>query len=261
MTDDGLGNACAGLGEDVLVELRAIARVATEANGLVLTLATKVGGAAGAVLDRLPIAVRDRLGDLTEAALRESYRVAFRTQDGPVAGEAGWASGPGWHRAATAVTGAIGGLGGIATTIAELPVTTTLILRSIQEVARGHGEDLADPDVRAACIAVFGLGGPGRADDQADTGLVAVRLALSGKTVAPMIAAVLARYGVMVGQKALAQATPLIGAAVGATLNPAFTGFYQNMADVHFRLRKLERAHDPERIGACYDRIAARLGG
>lgn len=245
----------------MLDELRAVARLATDASGFVIKAAMLVGGAAGSALDRLPDTVRARLRDVTELALGESYRLAFQTQPEPSTDEPGWATGPVWHRAATAVTGAIGGLGGITTTLAELPVTTTLILRSIQEVAREHGEDLADPAVRAACIAVFGLGGPGRADDDADTGLIAVRLALSGKSVTTMITAVLARYGVMVGQKALAQATPLIGAAVGATLNPAFTGFYQTMAQVHFRLRKLERVHDAERIGACYERVAANMAG
>ena len=256
MADVDLGNACAGFGPEVLDELAAIARLAAEADGFVVKLALRVGGAAESVLDRLPEAMRGRLGELTEAALRQSYAVAFRTQPPPEA-ERAWASGPVWHRAATALTGAVGGIGGLGTTVVELPVTTTLILRSIQEVAREHGEDLDAPEVRAACIAVFGLGGPGRADDGVDSGLIAARLALTGKSVAAMITAVLARYGMVVGQKALAQATPLIGAAIGATLNPAFTGFYQDMAAVHFRLRKLERAHDCERIGACYERISA----
>ena len=258
MADVDLGNACAGFGPDVLDELHAIARLAAEADGFVVKLALRVGGAAESVLDRLPEGVRERLGGLTEAALRQSYAVAFRTQPDAAAGR-GWASGPAWHRAATALTGAVGGIGGLGTTFVELPVTTTLILRSIQEVARDHGEDLDDPEVRAACIAVFGLGGPGRADDDAEMGLLAARLALTGKSVAAMITAVLARYGMVVGQKALAQATPLVGAAVGATLNPAFTGFYQDMAAVHFRLRKLERTHDRERVGACYERIARSM--
>lgn len=178
MADEDLGNACAGLDVDTLAELRAVARLAADADGLVMKLAGMAGGAVGSLMERLPDGIRARLGELTEAALRESYRVAFRTHGENGEGLAGRASGPVWHRAATALTGAVGGLGGIATTFAELPVTTTLILRSIQEVARGQGEDLTNPEVRAACIAVFGLGGRGRADDDADTGLIAARLAL-----------------------------------------------------------------------------------
>lgn len=39
--------------------------------------------------------------------------------------------------------------------------------------ANGYGEDLADPAVRAQCVAVFGLGGPLAEDDAAEAGLVA----------------------------------------------------------------------------------------
>jgi hypothetical protein len=38
-------------------------------------------------------------------------------------------------------------------------------------------------------------------------------------------------------------------------MNPTFTGYYQSMAHVHFRLRRLERDGDPEQLRACFGRI------
>jgi len=147
-------------------------------------------------------------------------------------------------------------MGGLATTLADLPVTTTLILRSIQQVAAGHGEDIEAPDVRAQCLAVFGMSGPLKEDDDVDAGLWAVRAAVNGKLVAEVVKSILPRFGVVVSQKALAQATPFLGAIAGGTINPIFTGFYQEMAHVHFRLRKLERTQDREQLQACFERLA-----
>ncbi|SFS12597.1 EcsC family protein [Sphingomonas jatrophae] len=254
------GNACAGLPGEVLAELRAIAALHEGARGPLMRLVAQASGAAGSVIERLPESWRGTIETASAAALEQAWRLAAVSQ--PQADGAGWlhrarawAAGEQWHRVTAAVSGALGGAGGIATTLVDLPVTTTLILRSIQEIAREHGEDPADPAVRSACIAVFGLGGPLRDDDDADTGLWAARLALGGKVGAQAVAAVLPRFGVMVSEKLLAQATPLIGAAIGAAINPLFTAYYQAMAHVHFRLRALERTHDPEALSACFERI------
>jgi len=51
-------------------------------------------------------------------------------------------------------------------------------------------------------------------------------------TIAPKLAVVL-------GQKLAAQAVPILGAAAGAATNYAYTSYYQDMAHVHFGLRKL----------------------
>lgn len=73
--------------------------------------------------------------------------------------------------------------------------------------------------------------------------------------VAEILTRVLPRYGIVVSQKLLAQATPVLGAIVGGTINPVFTGYYQTMAHVHFRLRKLERIHASDEVSACFERI------
>jgi uncharacterized protein (DUF697 family) len=52
------------------------------------------------------------------------------------------------------------------------------------------------------------------------------------KSVAPKLATVL-------GQKLAAQTVPILGAAAGAATNYAYTSYYQEMAHVHFGLRRL----------------------
>jgi hypothetical protein len=63
------------------------------------------------------------------------------------------------HRLLASAAGAFGGLLGPLTLLAELPVTTVLMLRSIADIAHGEGEDLNTPEARLACVQVFALGG------------------------------------------------------------------------------------------------------
>lgn len=263
--NNDLGNACAGLDAITLDELRAVAALYDDADGLLIRLATWAGERVESAAGKLPDAWQARIAEATDLALRQSYDFAFSTQGDPAAASASsalsrvlaWAEGETWHVIATGVTGALGGLGGIATTLIDLPVTTTLILRSIQQIASGYGEDLADPAVRAQCVAVFGLAGPLAKDDAAEVGLFTSRLALNGKVISEMLKLVLARYSIVVGEKVLAQATPVLGAFAGGAVNPAFTSFYQTMAHVHFRLRRLERDHDADQLRACFERIVS----
>jgi hypothetical protein len=259
-----LGNACVGLDAEAMAELRAIADRYRSANGLLMRLAGWAGQRAERVTARLPAAVQAAIGEAAALALRQSYAVAFATQgsaEGSVPSRAlRRLRGEVAHRVVTGISGALGGLGGVATTLVDLPVTTTLILRSVQQIARDYGEDLNDPAVRAQCVAVFALGGPLGEDDAAETGLFASRLALGGKTLADIIRVAAPRFGVVLGEKALAQATPLLGALAGGAINPIFTGYYQAMAHVHFRLRRLERDADAEQVRACFERIVRARG-
>ena len=56
----------------------------------------------------------------------------------------------------------------------ELPVTTTLMLRAIADIARHHGEDLSTLEARLACVEVFALGAPEPAGRRTDFGYYAV---------------------------------------------------------------------------------------
>lgn len=255
-----LGNACGGFSDTEIDELDAIAAQYAEATGLVIRAASWVGDRAEGLLSKVSEEWQTQINEATDLALRESYKLAFASQADEQSTSLlnralGWANGETWHSAAAGVTGALGGIGGVATTLIDLPVTTTLILRSIQQIAASYGEDVTDEEVRVQCLGVFGFGGPLTEDDQAETGLFASRIAITGATLAEALKVVLPRLGVVVGEKALAQATPLLGAVAGATLNTVFSNYYQTMAHVHFRLRRLEREHEQDQVRACFERV------
>ncbi len=255
-----LGNACASFSDAEIQELTAIARQYADASGLVVKLASWAGDKAHGLVARATPDWQKRIEDVTDLALRSSYAAAFATQ--PDSGSnpymskmLSWAQGERWLRVAASATGVLGGIGGVASTLVDLPVTTTLILRSVQEIAREYGEDISDEAVRVQCLAVFGFGGPLADDDEAETGLFASRMAFSGKALAEMLKLILPRFGMLVSEKILTQATPLLGAAAGGVINSIFAGYYQTMAHVHFRLRRLESKNDHEQVKACFERI------
>ena len=137
--------------------------------------------------------------------------------------------------------GAAGGAGGLPTALAELPVTTTLLLRVIQGVAVEHGFDPQAENVKFDCVQVFAAAGPLSSGDDsaAELGFLTTRLALSGKAMQSVIATVAPKLAVVLGQKLAAQAVPVLGAVAGAATNFAYTSYYEDMAHVHFGLRKL----------------------
>ncbi len=56
------------------------------------------------------------------------------------------------------VAGGLSGLFGFGALAIELPLTTTVMLRSIAEIARHEGEDLSTLEARLACLEVFAYG-------------------------------------------------------------------------------------------------------
>ena len=179
------------------------------------------------------------------------------------------------HKALAATSGALGGAVGIVSLPVELPLATTLILRSIAEIAQHEGEDLADPATALACVQVFALGG-GRSesDNPAESSYFAVRAALAqsmseaahfvaehgfvGQGAPALIrlaAEIAARFGVVVSQKIAAQALPVVGALGGAVVNTAFMDHYQGLAHAHFTIRRLERTYGKEAVRSLYEQI------
>ncbi|MCZ6284545.1 EcsC family protein, partial [Escherichia coli] len=68
-----------------------------------------------------------------------------------------------------ALSGAIGGAFGFSALAIELPVSTTIMLRSIADIARSEGFDLDRIDTKLECLAVFSFGGPSEDDDAVNT--------------------------------------------------------------------------------------------
>jgi len=172
---------------------------------------------------------------------------------------------PAWLRTASvAFTGAAGGATGLPGTLAELPATTTLLLREIARIAAEEGEDVSTEEGRAECLAVFALGAP-----EGEGGYYAARLALAeviggaaglalGDVMPRLIATVAARFGVPVAWKLAGQAVPVAGAAAGAVVNTLFMQHFRARARGHFTVRRLERRYGVEAVQAAYAELRER---
>lgn len=205
------------------------------ARGRLMTSLEQAGRFVQMGLNRLPPDVQRAVAERARDGLEVAFRTAILGLEPGTRPERSGA-----YRLGGVISGAMGGLGGFATTLAELPVTTGLIMRSVADIARARGLDLTEPGVRAACVEVFAFGGPLDEDDDADLAFWATRLA--GQEMAQLIASVVVRYAPAVMTKLGAQAVPLVGAAVGAGLNLVYMDFYQRMARVVFALQPLEQA-------------------
>ncbi len=202
------------------------------AGSLVIDVLNYIGGQADGLVERLPPAVQSGLASQTERALNLALEAATRSRS--------IGSGPSWMtKALTTAMGAAGGMGGLPSALAELPVTTTVLLRAIQSIAQEHGFDATEPAVKYDCIQVFAVAGPLEADDGADLAFLTTRVLVNGAALKALISRVAPRLGVVLGQKLAAQTVPVLGAAAGAATNYAYTSYYQDMAHVHFGLRRL----------------------
>ncbi|ADE14640.1 conserved hypothetical protein [Nitrosococcus halophilus Nc 4] len=174
------------------------------------------------------------------------------------------------HKFMAMGSGTIGGFFAPFTLLAELPITTALMLRSIGDIAHSQGEDLNTLEARLACMEVFALGGRTKEDDAADTGYYGIRATLAfhfsdfldytgaGANIPAainLIRATTARFGVVISDKAAAQMIPVAGAVSGALLNLIFMQHFQDMARGHFIVRRLERKYDPETVRAAYQQL------
>ena len=204
------------------------------ANGVLMKAINFVGGQVEDGLKMLPTGARAQIDLAARRALEASYTAASRSR-------VTYGGSDNMHKAMGALSGALGGLGGLPTALLELPVATTVIFRAVQGVAAHYGEDPQGEDTRMECLAVFGSGGPGSADDGVDTSFFGARLGLTGAAVHGLLGKVAPRFATVLSQKLAAQAVPILGAAAGAGTNYAFTDYYVQMAHVHFGLRKLAR--------------------
>jgi hypothetical protein len=207
------------------------------------------------------------VGDVVHKALEGALGAALKT----TSKRPGKRSSDRLHQAMVGTTGAVGGFFGLPGLAVELPLSTTLMLRSIAEIARGEGEDLGSAETRLECLTVFALGGPSRRDNAADSAYFAVRAALAkavaeaaehlaarglGASGAPIVARLVAqvagRFEAAVAEKIAVQSLPVIGGASGAAINLAFIRHFQAMARGHFTVRRLERRYGKEAVRRAY---------
>ena len=248
------------------------AKALLENPGIAARLSDVVGSPIEHGMKMLPARWQRAVHSATESALMKAADVAVSTL-----GKGGSTRfRDNFHRVAVAASGAAGGAFGLPALAIELPVSTTLMLRSIADIAAAEGEDPRTIETKLACLMVFALGSTkDKRDDAAESGYFAARSALAtavseatkhlaqkglGKGVAPplvrLVTLIGSRFGIVVSEKAAAQAIPILGAAGGALVNTVFIGHYQDMARGHFVVRRLERAHGPEAVREAYESLS-----
>ncbi len=262
-----------------------------ERTSLAIRLCAILGRQAGAIASIVPANIAEIASRAAEAAIRSGLTFALRSLAGKPLRDRRH-----MHTSIVVLAGATGGAFGIASLPIELPFSTTIMLRSIADIARAEGQDLADPRTALACLEVFALGGGDGSNrdirfqdnDVPDlhfsdgavlqTGYFALRAVLAksvteaasylaGRAAASeaapalvrLVAEIGAHFGVVVSQKLMAQSVPLIGAAGGAAINYAFADHFQTIARGHFTVLRLERRYGARIIRAEYERI--RRGG
>lgn len=206
-----------------------------DAGGLGMEIMGVVGNSAEGLIERLPDFLRNRMEQLTRVALNRAMTAASGSRR-VLRDRGDW-----FNRMASTFSGAAGGAGGLAGAAIELPLTVTLLLRAMLDIAHEHGLDPESDEVRMECLRVFATAGPLEEDDGTDMGLLAARLSITGQTVQSLITAVAPKLSVSLGQKLAAQAAPIFGAFVGASINYTFTRYYQEIARVHFGIMRLAR--------------------
>jgi hypothetical protein len=180
-----------------------------------------------------------------------------------------------WHKILAGASGGVGGAFGLAALAVELPVSTTIMLRSIVEIARSEGHDVRDWASKLACLEVFALSGSKKAAHPPETPYWATRLALNQsikeaashlarkgavERTAPalvrLVAAIGSRFGVVISEEVAAKALPVIGAVGGGVINVIFMNHFQQMARGHFIVLRLEKKHGTTAVQAQYEALA-----
>ena len=248
------------------------AKLLLENPGLAAKLSNLVGVSIEKGFELLPKKWNVVVNDATRKSIETALHVALWTIDHTQSvSPSNW-----WHKLAVGTTGAAGGAFGLPALAIELPVSTTIMLRSIADIARSEGENLKMPDARLQCVQVLALGGRSRSDDGTETGYFAARAAMAkavseaavhlakkglSQKAAPaiirLIAQIASRFSIVVSEKAAAQAVPVVGAFGGAVINTLFIDHFQDMGKGHFMIRRLERLHGPEEVKRVYKELYA----
>lgn len=182
-----------------------------------------------------------------------------------------------------AISGFFGSSTGFGTAIfaSEVTLTTKFLMRTIMDIARSEGEDIYTLEGQMACLQVFALGGGSKNDDDLETSYYTTRLALNSainkvsasgikitldslakgvgvlgsNAIGNFLSKIATRLSLLISEKFLAQAVPVIGAIGGGGLNYVFVDHFQKMATAHFTIRRLERKYGEAEIKSVFQSI------
>ncbi len=247
------------------------------APSLTAKLADLAGAPLEAMLRKLSPDMRQRVNRAVADALGKAADAALWTMDDKPGNGASTVL----HKLGAAASGAIGGFFGFAALLVEIPVSITIMMRAVADVARAEGFSLTDVETRAICVQIFGMESgmePGKTHVPGHQyfaakealrqvmGLTAAELsagAVKGLTtqeaaswLVRLVEAVAARLGIAITEKVAAQMIPVLGAITGAAINALFTDHYQDMAKARFTLERLERKYGEGELKAALAALA-----
>ncbi len=252
LSHPGMGSI--GLSASARGELQRVLEQLEAGRGVLVRLADLMGGAVGQAaklgfrgLGMAPN-MQEKLRGVAESAVSRAFDIAIlglKAPADPFAVRDDSRSKLRGHlnQGAVAVSGAIGGFGGITGLLPDISFTTLAIMREIATIAREQGEDLTTPDARRACLEVFALRPFVQSDDESELGFFSARAVLRGRPVVMLLSEVASHYGLALSRKVALQMMPVAGALCGAALNAAFLAHYRSLATAHFTVRRLERQH------------------
>ncbi|WP_179353200.1 EcsC family protein [Winogradskyella vidalii] len=182
-----------------------------------------------------------------------------------------------------ALSGFLGSSTGFGTAIfaSEVTLTTNFLMRTIMDIARSEGEDIYSLEGQMQCLQVFALGGEAKDDDGMETSYYTTRVALNStlnnisaagiktsldglvkgvgalgsNAVSDFLSKIATRLSLLISEKFLAQAVPVVGAIGGGGLNYVFVDHFQKMATAHFTIRRLERKYGEAEVKALFQHL------
>lgn len=182
-----------------------------------------------------------------------------------------------------ALSGFFGATTGFGTAIfaSELTITTKFLMRTIMDIARSEGEDIYTLEGQMACLEVFALGGDSKDDDDLEMSYYTTRIAINSAlnnvsaagikvgletlikgastlgsgALSNFVSKIATRLSLLISEKFLAQALPIVGAVGGGSLNYIFVDHFQKMATAHFSIKRLERQYGEAEVKLAYESI------
>ncbi|MDE2419586.1 MAG: EcsC family protein [Gammaproteobacteria bacterium] len=232
------------------------------------------------VIGLLPNSVQEKISVVAQKAILGALKVSLKTMnttyvsiDSAPPEASNW-----WHTTTVAASGGVAGFFGIGAVAAEIPISTTIMMRSIADVARSEGANLNEIETLLECVQIFALGGISTNDDAAEIGYFVAREALAkaitdaaahiakhgvtqegAPAIVRLINLIAERYSLQISEKTAATVVPLIGAAGGALINTLFITHFQDVAKAHFLIRRLEKLHGQELVKIKYAEIRGTL--
>jgi hypothetical protein len=235
-------------------EIREIVKLHNSATGLGMKAVQQIGRVTGGFVASTGLVSADSLKAGLERLFSVMLEVSSHADSVKMVREAPVIA----NRIAAATSGAVGGAIGIAGVVPDILASTTVFFHTIRQVARRHGFNPDDEDIREECLTVFSSGGPGTNDDSAMESFLSNRVLINGNASSLLVQKVAEKFSQNLVGKLPAQAIPILGALTGALVNFVFIRYYEKMAEVHFRLLRLSETHTHEEIAAAFSAAVTR---